>query len=66
VNRYKKSLRAAVGFSAAPYGYTLATWTTGAVLTHPRGIPGALDVLLFMVGVVSRVSPSRGCSPLEA
>ena len=45
-------MRAAIGASAAPYGYTLATWTTGAVLTHARGIPNAFEALSFMVGAV--------------
>jgi len=40
----------AVGSSADPYGYTLATWTTGAVLTNVRGIPDALAALTFMGG----------------
>ncbi len=41
-----------MGASAAPYGFTLSTWTTGAVLTHAQGIPDALDALLFLVGAV--------------
>jgi len=52
LNHYRKNLRTAVGSSAAPYGYTLATWTTGAVLTHARGIPGSLAALTFMAGAV--------------
>src|SRR5436190_22030108 len=35
-----------------PYGYTLATWTTGAVLTNARGLPNTLAALTFMVGAV--------------
>ena len=49
---YRERLRATVGASAAPYGYTLATWTTGAVLTNARGIPDALAALAFMAGAV--------------
>ena len=49
---YREHLRTAVGSSAAPYGYTLATWTTGAVLTHAYGIPTTTDALLFMTGAV--------------
>lgn len=49
---YRKNLRNAVGSSAAPYGYTLATWTTGAVVTHARGIPDMLAALAFMAGAV--------------
>lgn len=52
-DRYRKNLCTAIGSSAAPYGYTLTTWTTGAVLTNAGGIPNALDALLFMVGAVS-------------
>ena len=47
-----KNLRAAVGSSARPYGYTLATWTTGAVLINARGIPDLLAALMFMAGAV--------------
>lgn len=49
---YRQHLRTAVGSSAAPYGYTLATWTTGAVITHAYGLPTAIDALLFMCGAV--------------
>lgn len=38
--------------SIAPYGYTLTIWTSGAVLTHARGIPTTVDALLFMLGAV--------------
>lgn len=52
MNLYRENLRTAVGASSAPYGYTLATWTSGAVLTHALGSPDTLDVLLFMVGAI--------------
>ncbi len=51
-NYYRKRLRTTVGSSAAPYGYTLAVWTTGAVLTNARGIPDTFAALSFMVGAV--------------
>jgi len=50
--RYKSALRATVAASAAPYGYTLTIWTTGAILSHARGIPGTADALLLLVGAV--------------
>jgi hypothetical protein len=50
--RYRPALRTAVAASAAPYGYTLTVWTSGAVLSHARGIPSAGDALLFLVGAV--------------
>ncbi len=49
---YRRNLRAAVGSSAGPYGYTLTIWTTGAVLTHAHGIPTALYAAAFMAGAV--------------
>ncbi len=53
LDHYRKRLRITVGSSAAPYGYTLATWTTGAVLAHARGIPDAFAALAFMAGAVT-------------
>ena len=38
--------------SAAPYGYTLTVWTSGAITTHSQDIPTALEALLFMGGAV--------------
>lgn len=49
---YNRNLRSAVGTSAAPYGFTLAVWSTGAVVTSFRGTPGPPQVLVFIVGVV--------------
>jgi hypothetical protein len=39
--------------SLGPYGYTLTVWTSGAVLTHARGVPDTADAFLFMVGAVA-------------
>jgi hypothetical protein len=55
-DRYRHSLRKAVGTSAGPYGYTLTVWTTGAVLIHARGVPTTLEALLFMFGAVAAFS----------
>jgi hypothetical protein len=52
LSHYRKNLRAAVGSSSGPYGYTLATWTTGVVLTHAQGIPDALAAVTFMADSV--------------
>ena len=49
---YRRNLRAAVGFSAGPYGYALTLWSTGAVLTGTHGIPTALSAVTFVVGAV--------------
>jgi hypothetical protein len=52
-SRYRSALRATVAASAAPYGYTLTIWTSGAVLSHARGIPSTATALLFLVGAVT-------------
>ena len=49
---YRTHLKTAVATSAAPYGYTLTIWTSGAVTTHARGIPTAWEALLFLAGAV--------------
>jgi hypothetical protein len=51
--RYVSALRTTVAVSAGPYGYTLTIWTSGAVLSHARGIPSSLEALLFLVGAVT-------------
>jgi hypothetical protein len=51
--RFRTALRTAVATSAGPYGYTLTIWTSGAVLSHARGIPGSSQALLFLVGAVT-------------
>lgn len=50
--RYGKSLRSAVGSSAAPYGFTLSVWTTGAVIIDAQGLPSAMNALEFAAGAV--------------
>ena len=52
LERYRMRLRTTLGSSAAPYGYTLSTWTTGAVLINAHGVPDALAALTFMFGAV--------------
>ena len=49
---YRDRLRTTVGASAAPYGYTLATWTTGAALIKAHGVPNVVETFAFMVGAV--------------
>ena len=53
LTRYRPALRATIAASAAPYGYTLTVWTSGAVLSHARGIPSAVEALLFLGGAVA-------------
>jgi hypothetical protein len=51
-NRYRRALRETVVASAFPYGYTLTIWTSGAVLSHARGLPTTADAFLFMGGAL--------------
>jgi hypothetical protein len=51
--RYTAALRTTIATSAGPYGYTLTIWTSGAVLSHARGIPSSVEALLFLVGAVA-------------
>ena len=50
---YRTHLQAAVATSAAPYGYTLTVWTSGAVAIHARGVPTTLNALMFLAGAVA-------------
>ena len=49
-------LRAALGTvvsgSAAPYGYTISLWSSGALLIHFHGAPDVGDVFLFAAGAL--------------
>lgn len=49
---YRKNLGNVVRSSAAPYGYTLSVWTTGAALIHVQGIPAFLGTFGFALGSV--------------
>jgi hypothetical protein len=41
-----------VSASAAPYGYTLTIWCSGALLLDARGAPHVWEVFLFLAGGV--------------
>jgi hypothetical protein len=50
---YRNRLRGAVASSAAPYGYTLTIWTSGAIAAHERGVPATLHALLLAAGAIA-------------
>lgn len=50
---YRQYLRAVVAASAAPYGYTLTLWTSGAVTTHAKGVPSTAEALLLLAGAIT-------------
>ena len=39
--------------SAAPYGYTLAIWSSGALLIRSHGVPSTGDVCIFVAGAIT-------------
>lgn len=41
-----------VSASAAPYGFTVSLWSSGALLIHFRGDPNVGDVYLFAAGAL--------------
>lgn len=45
-----------VAASAAPYGYTVSLWSSGALLIHFRGTPNVGDVILFAAGALAGFS----------
>ena len=51
---YGTGLRALLVQMAPPYGFTLATFTSGGLAVHFQGhSPGPWDILLFLVGAFS-------------
>ena len=53
VRPIRSSLATIVPASAAPYGYTLTIWTSGAVLLRSHGTPGFADLLIFVAGAIA-------------
>ncbi|MGA8217343.1 MAG: hypothetical protein WB771_02165 [Solirubrobacterales bacterium] len=54
--RFGAALGSLASASAAPYGYTVSVWSSGAVLIHFRGSPNVGDVFLFVVGALAGFS----------
>jgi hypothetical protein len=48
----RRAFATMVSASAAPYGYTLTVWSSGALLIHYRGSPAVWEVFLFLTGAV--------------
>lgn len=49
----RRSFATIVSASAAPYGYTLTIWSSGALLLHYRGSPHVWEVSLFVAGAIA-------------
>ncbi len=52
-DHYRQRLRGAVASSAAPYGYTLVIWTSGAVTANVRGLPATEHALMLAAGAIT-------------
>lgn len=71
--RLSLALGTVASASAAPYGYTVSVWSSGAVLIHFRGAPNVGDVFLFIAGALSGFSaiallahrPLRHSGPMD-
>lgn len=51
---YRHQLRTVVSATAAPYGYTLAVWSAGALASRAvNAFPSTLDTLLLIGGAVA-------------
>lgn len=42
-----------VSASAAPYGYTVTLWSTGAILVHFHSAPDVTEILLYAAGALT-------------
>jgi hypothetical protein len=52
IAEYRRRLRGSVAQSAAPYGYTLTIWTSGAIVAHVQGVPATVHALAFAGGAI--------------
>lgn len=50
--QFRAALGTIVSASAAPYGYTVSLWSSGALLIHFHGLPRVGDVFLFLSGAL--------------
>ncbi len=48
-----RSLTTVMSASAAPYGYTVTIWSSGALLMHFRGAPKVFEIFLFAAGAIT-------------
>jgi hypothetical protein len=49
----RRAFATIVSASAAPYGYTLTIWSSGALLMHYRGAPTVAEIFLFIAGAIA-------------
>jgi hypothetical protein len=49
----RAALATIVAASAAPYGYTVTLWSSGAVLMGSHGVPNVAEVFAFLAGALA-------------
>ena len=70
---FRSSLATIIPATAAPYGYTLAIWSSGAVLLRSHGTPSLGDTLMFVIGAIAgfnllglfAIGVSRHATPID-
>lgn len=50
--QFRAALGTIVSASAAPYGYTVSLWSSGALLIHFHGVPTVGEIFLFLTGAL--------------
>jgi hypothetical protein len=53
VSTLRAALATNVAASAAPYGYTVTLWSSGAILMASHGMPHVADVFAFLAGALA-------------
>jgi hypothetical protein len=48
----RKAFATIISASAAPYGYTLTIWSTGALLIHYRQAPTVAEIFMVIAGAI--------------
>lgn len=56
MHRYRAALREAVSGESKAYGFTLVVWTTGALVADERGMPGRLDAVGYLGGILAAMA----------
>lgn len=51
-DEFRAALGTIVSASAAPYGYTISLWSSGALLVRLHGLPTVAEIFLFLTGAL--------------
>lgn len=51
-DQFRAALGTIVSASAAPYGYTISLWSSGALLARMHGLPTVAEIFLFLTGAL--------------